>query len=218
MAKRRSKWTRYAPLLLGVVTTTTLGGVGVFFIRQLISTPPPQQKQVVQEVRLIRPPPPPPETEPPPPPPEVEEELVDLPEPEPTPDSPSDEPPPGELLGLDADGVAGSDGFGLAARRGGRDLLGKGGDKFAWYAGMLKTDLVNFLSDHRDLRSKAYSVNVRLWLDGHGAVTRVDLASSTGDKDLDRQLRDLLASLQRVAEAPPSDLPQPVQIRIVSRL
>jgi protein TonB len=149
--------------------------------------------------------------------PEIEEE-VDLPEPEPAPETPSDQPPPGELLGLDAEGVAGGDGFGLAARRGGRDLLASGGDRYAWYAGVLKEDLLSFLAENRDLRRRAYSVNVRLWLAGDGAVQRVALASSTGDRELDRTLEGLLANMERVAEAPPSDLPQPVQIRIVSRL
>lgn len=211
------KWTRALPAIVGIAVTATAGGAAVFFIRNLINEPAPQPKQVIQQVRLIRPPPPPPQEEPPPPPPEVEEK-VDLPEPTPTPDAPSDEPPPGDLLGLDAEGVAGGDGFGLAARRGGRSLLATGGDRFAWYAGMLKDDLLAFLADQRDLRSRAYSINVRLWLDGQGAVTRVALAGSTGDRDLDKQLETLLASMDRVAEAPPADLPQPVQVRIVSRM
>jgi protein TonB len=114
--------------------------------------------------------------------------------------------------------VAGSDGFGLGSKRGGRDLLASGGDRFAWYAGMLKQDLLSLLSDERKIRSRAYSVNVRLWLDPKGAVTRVALASSTGDRDLDRQLNELLSGMERVAEAPPEGMPQPVQIRIVSRM
>ncbi len=214
---RKSRLTRALPAIAGVLVTATAGGAAVYFIKQFIDQPAPQPKQVVQQVRLIRPPPPPPENEPPPPPPEIEEE-VELPDPQPTPDSPSDEPPPGELLGLDAEGVAGADGFGLAARRGGRDLLASGGDRFAWYAGSLKEDLLSFLAEHRDLRARAYAVNVRLWLDPKGSVTRVDLAGSTGDSELDKELRDLLGSMERVAQAPANDLPQPVQIRIVSRL
>jgi protein TonB len=212
----QSKWLRFLPAIAGVLVTATAGGAAVYFISQFMDSPAPQPKKVIQQVRLIRPPPPPPEIEKPPEP-EVKEE-VKLPDPEPTPDTPSDEPPPGALLGLDSEGVAGADGFGLAARRGGRDLLATGGDRFAWYAGMLKEDLVSFLAEHRDIRSRAYSVNVRLWLDGEGAVTRVALTSSTGDRELDRELESLLGSMRRVGEAPPHDLPQPVQIRIVSRL
>lgn len=217
MQKPKSKWLRFAPVVAGLFVTTVAGSAAVYFIKQMISAPPPQTRKVIQEVRLIRPPPPPPEAEPPPPP-EVKED-VPLPEPDPTPvETPSDEPPPGDSLSLEGDGVAGSDAFGLGAKHGGRALLSTGGDKFAWYAGQLKEDLISFLSENRDIRSRAYSVNVRLWLDGQGAVTRVDLAGSTGDRDLDKQLRDLLASIDRVGEAPPDDMPQPVKIRIVSRL
>ena len=84
----------------------------------------------------------PPETEPPPPPPP--EEKVDLAEPEPEP-QPSNDPPPGEQLGLDAEGAAGADGFGLAARPGGRDLLASGGSAYAWYAGLLKSEILDRL-------------------------------------------------------------------------
>ena len=214
--KKKSRWGRMLPAVAGVLVTATAGGAAVYFIRQFMDSPPPQPKQVIQEVRLIRPPPPP-ETAPPPPPP-PEEKIDDVKEPEQTPDTPSDQPPAGNLLGLDSDGVAGGDGFGLAARRGGRDLLASGGDRFAWYAGMLKQDLLTLLGESRDIRARAYSVNVRLWLDGKGAVTRVALASSTGDRALDQQLSTLLAGMEHVAEAPPDGLPQPVQIRIVSRL
>jgi protein TonB len=216
MKTRSKKWVRFAPLFLIVLVTATAGGAGVYFIQQLMDSPPPPAKKVIQQVRLIRPPPPPPKIEEPPPP-EVKEE-VQVPEPEETPDAPSDQPPPGELLGLDATGVAGADGFGLVARKGGRDLLGSGGDRFAWYAGSLKEDLLSFLADHPDIRSRAYAINVSLWLDGKGGVTKVSLAGSTGDRDLDRELETLLGSMESVAEAPPADLPQPVQIRIVSRM
>jgi protein TonB len=212
----KPRWVRHLPIFVGVFLTTTVGSAAVYFIKQFIDSPQPQTKQVIQEVRLVRPPPPPPEAAPPPPPPEVEDK-VNVPDPQPTPDAPSDQPPPG-LLGLDSEGVAGGDGFGLAAHRGGRDLLASGGDRFAWYSGMLKQDLLSLLGDNRDIRARAYSVNVRLWLDAKGAVTRFALASSTGDREVDRRLNDLLASMERVAEAPPDGLPQPVQIRIVSRL
>jgi protein TonB len=211
----KTRWARILPAVAGVLVTATAGGAAVYFIRQFMDSPPPTPKQVIQEVRLIRPPPPP-ETAPPPPPPE--EKVDDVKEPEQTPDTPSDQPPAGTLLGLDSEGVAGGDGFGLAARRGGRDLLASGGDRFAWYAGMLKQDLLALLGENRDIRARSYSINVRLWLDGKGAVTRVALASSTGDRSLDQQLSTLLAGMEHVAEAPPDGLPQPVQIRIVSRL
>lgn len=216
-AKQKKRWKPSAPLLVGILVTTTAGGAAVYYIQNFLTSPPPQMKKVVQQVQLIRPPPPPPQ-EKPPEPPKQEEEKIPEPEPQPTPETASDEPPPGDQLGLDAEGGAGGDSFGLVGHKGGRDLLASGGDRFAWYAGVLKDDLLSFLSDHPDIRQRAYSVNIRLWLDGKGAVTRVALASSTGDNALDRELQKLLGSMEKVAEAPPADMPQPVQIRLVSRL
>ena len=216
MNKTVRRWLRSAPLLIAILLTTTLGSAAVYYIKQFIASPPPVPKKVVQTVQLIRPPPPPPQIEKPPEPPKVDEEKIPEPE-QPTPDAPSDQPP-GDQLGLDAEGGAGTDAFGLVGKKGGRDLLATGGDRFAWYGTALKDDLLSFLSEHPDIRQRAYSVNVRLWLDGKGAVTRVALSSSTGDRDLDRELQTLLGSMEKVAQAPPADMPQPVQIRIVSRL
>jgi protein TonB len=213
---KKKRWKPSAPVLAGILVTTTVGAAAVYYIQNFITSPPPQPKKVIQQVQLIRPPPPPPQ-EKPPDPPKQEEEKISEPE-QPTPETPSDEPPPSDQLGLDAEGGAGGDSFGLVGHKGGRDLLASGGDRFAWYAGVLKDDLLSFLSDHPDIRQRAYSVNIRLWLDGKGAVTRVTLSSSTGDNALDRELQKLLGSLDKVAEAPPADMPQPVQIRLVSRL
>jgi protein TonB len=68
------------------------------------------------------------------------------------------------------------------------------------------------------VRANRYTVNVRLWIDRSGAVERVALASSTGDADLDGELERALDGIERFAQAPPADMPQPVRLRIVSRL
>ncbi|HAZ42809.1 MAG TPA: TonB-dependent receptor, partial [Methylococcaceae bacterium] len=39
----------------------------------------------------------------------------------------AEEPPPGENLGVDADGAAGGDSFGLVGKKGGSGFLGGGG-------------------------------------------------------------------------------------------
>src|SRR5512134_2417325 len=118
MSQKQSHHKLIAGIVLGAVGLGIVAGAA----RAILSDKPAPAKMVVQEVKILRAPPPPPPEEPPPPPPEE----VDVPEPEPQPEpTPSDEPPPGEL-GLDAEGAAGSDGFGLAARPGGRDLVGSG--------------------------------------------------------------------------------------------
>jgi protein TonB len=193
-------------------------GFGVFWmIRNFISGEPPPQKKVAQEIHIIRPPP---EELPPPPPPPPPEEKVDIPDPqeaEPDP-TPSNEPPPAEQLGLDAEGGAGADGFGLAARKGGRDLLASGGSAAKWYAGLLRDQVLESLQNDKRVRTgRGYSVQVRAWVRADGAVEKLELAQSTGDGERDQAIRQVLATISRLPQAPPADLPQPMLLRIVLR-
>jgi protein TonB len=216
-ANHKAIWRRYLPLACVLLVAGGAGAGIVWAIKGFLNAPAPSPKQIVQQVRLIRPPPPPPELEEPPPP-EVEEE-VDIPEPEQLPEpAPADLPPAGEMLGLDADGVAGADGFGLLARRGGRDLLAGGGDRYAWYAGILQQDILDFLTDDEAFRKRRYDISLSLWLSNDGAVEKIDVIKGSGDREFDTNLRTALAQMSVVSDAPPNDLPQPVRIRIVSRL
>ena len=201
--------------MIALVTVLAVIGVGLFFlIRHFVNQAPPPAKKVVQEIRVIRPPPPPPEAPPPPPPPE---EKVDLKQPEPEPDPvPSNEPPPGEQLGLDADGSAGSDGFGLAARKGGRDLLASGGSAYSWYAGLLKNEILGKLNDEKKVRSGSYSIQVRVWVRQDGTIERIHFTQSTGNGERDKAIEEAITRI-RVSQAPPADMPQPISLRIASR-
>ncbi|MEJ0087442.1 MAG: energy transducer TonB [Pseudomonadota bacterium] len=191
-----------------------VGACAVLLIRGFLSSEAPAAKKVVQEIRIVRPPPP---EELPPPPPPPPEEKVDLNEPQPEPDPvASNEPPPGNL-GLDAEGGAGSDGFGLLGRKGGRDLLGSGGSAFTWYAGLLKSEILDELQRVKSARSGAYSVSIKVWVRPDGSVERIRLAQSTGDRERDRDIESALSRIGRVSQTPPADMPQPVSLRIVSR-
>ena len=210
---------KYWPHIVGTVIAVAFCGVVYILVQSLSGTPPPP-KQNVQQISLVQPPPPPPpppEMEEPPPEPEMEEEVVQE-EPEPAPEemAESDEPPPGEDLGLDADGVAGSDGFGLAARKGGRGLLG-GGSQFGWYVGILKTDIHEALAAEETIRRDGYSVVVRIWVADDGTVTESEIVRGSGKDDLDRKISEVLRRRLRLSEAPPEDMPQPIKIRITSR-
>jgi protein TonB len=137
----------------------------------------------------------------------------DTPEPEPT-----DEAPPGDQLGLDAEGVAGGDAFGLAARKGGSDIIGGGGGAaFAFYTGMLKDGILDALSDDERVRKGNYKLTVRIWVAPDGRVERIVLVDSTGNAELDAAVEQALGRMNRVREAPPIEMPQPVTLRIVSR-
>ena len=197
----------------------------IFAIQSLIGEEVGSVKKPTQTIVAITPPPPPP---PPPeveePPPEVEEEVEIPDEPEEAPDAPdemADEPPMGEDLGIDADGVAGADGFGLVGKKGGRGLLSGGaGDKqrFDFYASSVQQDLFEHLSENKEIRRNKYSVIVHLWVNSSGKVNKIKLVKSTGISELDSALRGVLAQINEVNSAPPQGMPQPIRLRITSRI
>ena len=205
---------RFLPLVI-LAVVVFLAGSGVYWmVRSFLNSAPAPTKKVVQEIHVIRPPPPPPEAPPPPPPPE---EKVDVHQPEPEPDpTPSNEPPPAEQLGLDAAGGAGGDAFGLVGRQGGRDLLASGGSAFSWYGGLLKNEILERLQDDKDIRKGAYSVTVKVWVREDGSVERARLAQSTGDRDRDKAIETAISRVH-ISQAPPPDMPQPINLRIASR-
>lgn len=207
---------RFLPLI-ALAVVVLVAGVGVFWmVRGFLNSAPPATKKVVQEIHVIRPPPPPPDEPPPPPPPP--EEKVDVHEPDPEPDpTPSNDPPPSEQLGLDTEGGAGGDAFGLMGHPGGRDLMASGGSALNWYAGLLKNEVLAQLEDVKDAHKGAYSATVKIWVRGDGTIERAQLAQSTGDPARDKAIETALSHITKVSEAPPAGMPQPVSLRIVSR-
>lgn len=186
----------------------------IWAVRSMLQSKPEKaQRPVAQVVKIIRPPPPPPEPPPPPPPEEKVEEVLQ----EEIPEQAPEESQAPEQLGIDAEGVAGGDGFGLAARKGGRDLIGSGTAVFAWYTSMVKDSILNVLSEDERIRHGAYQVTVKLWLTHEGTVERIKLASTSGDRELDAAIEHALGKMNRVREAPPLEMPQPMTLRIVSR-
>jgi len=211
----RAQRFRYLPVAVLGVLVLLAGGGAFWLVRSFLDSAPVAQKKVAQEIRIIRPPPLP-ELEPPPPPPP--EDDVDVPEPEEQPDpTQSDEAAPAEQLGLDAQGTAGGDGFGLVGRKGGRDLLASGGSAYAWYAGLLKTEILEQLQDEKRARTGSFSVLVRVWVRQDGTIERIGLAQSSGDRERDHAIEQALGRIGRISQAPPADMPQPVSLRIVSR-
>jgi protein TonB len=214
----RKHYQRYLPhaastlVILGVVAGM------LWFINTMLNSAPPTGKKTVQQITLLQPPPPPPppKVEEPPPEPEVVEEKTPDPEPQET-DQASDDVPPGEDLGLDADGGAGGDAFGLVGKKGARDLIGGGGGRLAWYNGILKRDIVDQLSEIECLRARKYTATVKLWLSSDGSVNRFELSGSSGNADTDACLRAASKHVRQISERPPDEITYPVRIRITSR-
>jgi periplasmic protein TonB len=207
---------RYVVLaLLGLCVSLIAAGTFAVMRNFLSSTPGPPQK-LVQEIHLIRPPPPPPDLPPPPPPPP--DEKVDIKEAEQKPDpTPSNEPPPGEQLGLDAEGGAGGDAFGLLGNKGGRDLLASGGSAYVWYAGLLKDQILEQLNAEKRAHRGEYSIVVHVWVRNDGSIERLHIVEGSGNQDRDTAIESALSHIKRLAQAPPADMPEPISLRIVSR-
>jgi len=207
---------RYLPALLLGVGVMSLGVGAIALMRNFLHSAPPLPKQQIQEVHLIRPPPPPPDLPPPPPPPP--EEKVNVPDPQDKPDpTPSNEPPPSERLGLDAEGSAGGDAFGLMGNKGGRDLLGSGGSAYVWYAGLLKDQILEQLNTEKQAHHGEYSLLVHVWVRNDGSIDHVRIVEGTGNRERDSAIESALARIKRLSQAPPNDMPEPISLRIVSR-
>lgn len=203
-------------LIVGLCTTTV--GVGAFaVIRNFVTDGTPQPKQVVEQIHLIRPPPPPPPPDQPPPPPPPEEK-VNIPDPRQPPDpTPSNDPPPAANLGLDAEGGAGGDAFGLVGNKGGRDITASGGSAFAWYAGLLRDEILNELNQDKTIRTGQYRVTLRAWLKDDGSVARMEILHGSGDAERDRAIEGALQHVKRVSQARPTGMPDVISFEIVAR-
>jgi hypothetical protein len=171
--------------------------------------PKSASRQVAQTVNIIRPPPPPDTPPPPPPPPEnkieqpVEQEQQ-------TPDQ-----APQEALGIDADASAGGDSFGLAARPGGRDLVGTGTAPFKWYTNLMATRLQECLSEDERLRKGSYRANLRVRVGDDGHLEIMELLGSSGSPDKDAAIRAMKRC--STGESRPLEMPRLATIQIVSR-
>jgi protein TonB len=215
---KKKHFRTYIPKIIGGLILLAAIGYVVKIISNFTDEGPKHEKKI-QPITILKPPPPPPpppKVEPPPPEQEKVEQKLEEPEPEPEPLPDVAEQPAGDT-GLDAEGVAGSDAFGLAARKGGKGLLG-GGNPNAWYAGTIKSSLVEILSEHDELRKKNYTAIVKIWLNPDGSVSRFDLAKGSNDPDIDKLLEKLLGKFKKADEAPPPGMEQPIKFKISSRL
>jgi protein TonB len=145
-------------------------------------------------------------------------------------------PPSSDTLGLDAKGGPGSDAFGLASKRGGRDITTLGSDgqngtssgpgghgqgepmaKFAGYAFRLRDSVTARLNARAELRVANYDAVIEIWIDPDGGIKRVALAKSTGIARIDEAIRQTVQRLPKLTLPTPPDMPQPVDLRIVSK-
>ena len=93
---------------------------------------------------------------------------------------------------------------------------GKGGghgSKFGYYAGQVQSRVVEVLRSHKKTRSAVMDVQVRIWADNTGRITKVSLSKSTGDAALDAAIRDEVFADITLKDPPPEGMPMPIVMR-----
>ena len=213
--KPQKSFRRRLPLLIGGIFFLILVIGVVILVKNFLDNPDKPNTRRVQQISLIKPPePPPPPPQPPEEkPPEVKEEIkMDEPPP-----PQAEAPPPGANLGLDADGKGNGDSFGLVGNKGGRGLtIGGNGSRFGGYLGGVQKSIRDELGRNEKLRKGEYKAVVAIWIGHDGSVERFELLGSSGEPDVDAAMKKVLSSIKQLDE-PPSDMPQPVKLRISSR-
>jgi protein TonB len=214
---------------------------GALAVKTFTSDEGSRHQRAIQTVTLLKPPPapppPPPKMKEKPPEPEVakkdqiiEQKLADKPQPQESEDKQG--PPPGDRLGVDAVGGAGSgDGFGLVARQGGAALIGgqTGGGgggvynpmrKYASYAAMVQDDLRRLIHDHMKNNGGVPDTNckltVQIKLDEKGHVIGHSVSEPCGNRQMDEAVEKVLRSA-KISEPPPSEMPKTIKIRISAK-
>lgn len=169
----------------------------------IVSLPPPP------------PPPPPPQNTPPPVQEERRMEQPMIKEDQPKAAPPKDEPP----LGTGIKGSGPGDAFGLGSQSGNGRIGGTegSGSKWGWYASQVQSRIQQAMQQNHKTRSASLSVNVRVWPDSGGRITRAQLASSTGDSTLDSAIRDEILTGLQLQEPPPPGMPTPITLRVAAR-
>ncbi len=205
----KKHYRKYLPIVVGAsVLLIVVVGV-VILIRGFLSDADEPKKHKVQQISLIKPdePPPPPPKPPEEKPPEQKEEIKQEEQKVPTPQPVNtDQPPPGI-------GGAGY-GNGDTSFGGGGGWMG-GSGRFGYYLGGVQKGIHDELNRNEKLRKSEYKVEVALWIGRDGIISRFELMGSSGDKELDALMKKALIGSK--FDEPPSDIPQPIKLRISSR-
>ena len=218
-----SKHRLYIGILLAIVL---LGGIASFLTSGGKTKKPGPRKSEIVQITLPPPPPPPPPLPKvaPPPPKEVEQKEQEMIEQEPVPD---DEPPPDNTPpeapsddlstsiagnGPGMEGLGGGNGNG---KIGGNGRKG-GGSKFGWYAAKVQTSIAEALRRHPSTRNAKMVLQVRVWPDSNGRITRAQLVNSSGNPAVDQAIKNQILTGLQLPQAPPADMPIPIVLRITA--
>jgi TonB family protein len=204
-------------------------GVGFLLNALLSGDSGPRKKTQIQTVKLLNPsPPPPPKVEPKPLPEVKPKETFKADKFEAPKDAgPPDkvEKPRGEDLGLDAQGTAGSDAFGLKGVPGGSSIIGGGGGsggsspmgQYAWYARIIQDELREAvqknLSQNGGIPKGKFETVVKIVLDDKGSVIKFEIMNSSGDNKMDEAVKATVKG-KMFSQRPPEGMPHSLSVKV----
>ena len=210
--KPKKRWLKYLPAAI-VAFVVLLALVAGLLLKDLFHIDKGEQKKQIQQITVIAAPPPPP-----PPPkeeieePEVEEEIPEEQLEEAAPDNDA-EAPAGEDLGVDAEGGAGSDGFGLVGKKGGRGLLGGSG-----YEQVVRQEINEAIIENERLKRLEYVAIVNLKLRDNGEFEAFDVELVSGDAEAKALLEEILRKKRRMSKQRPLEAASLIKLRVKSVL
>ena len=209
-------------------------GGAAFIIVNVLSGEGPRKKSDFTTVTLLKPPPVQVKEKLPEPEPVKEMKKEEIIDPTPGPQNESqnnenDNTPAGENLGVDADGKAGGDSFGLVGKKGGRSILsGDGGgmgrlsllSKFGWYTQIVETEIRIKVMKHLDEnggvpRGKLQAI-VQVSVNSSGAIVKYKIIGSSGNHKMDEAVKQSIGDI-KISEPPPEGMPRTMSIRVTSQ-
>ncbi len=208
-------------LIIGIMLALVLLGGIVSFLNSGGKAP----KKALPEERIVMVTPPPPPTPPLPPPPKVEppppkdEDMVqqeEVPDDEPPPEAPAPEAPPS---GIDSNS-SGKDPA-ISGGPGGGNRIGgpsrKPSSKWGYYAAKVQTTVKSALAGNASTQKATFSLQVRIWADSGGNITKAVLVGSSGNPSVDQAIRNQVLVGLQLPEPPPAGMPMPITLRIAAR-
>jgi TonB family protein len=239
--KKRKKRSNTAVWIVSFVIVGIITGVGVFLARIIISEDGGKMKRQIHTISLLKPPPVTPKI-----PEKIPENIpeheirkenvmehniegprIEGAKPDDTQDQSQNKNPPGQDLGVDAEGTAGSDGFGLVGRKGGRALIGGGGGgsgsltgQYAWYTHIVQEEIKKTVRERLEkiggIPKGKLQIVVKIELNQQGKIIQCSIDGSSGNEAADQAVKDAL-TMVRVSEPPPDGMPRAMKLRISSQ-
>jgi protein TonB len=208
----KKKWLKYLPAILGAVLVV-VAVIAVLLLGRFLHKDKVETKKQIQQITILNPPPPPP----PPPeqekPPEVKEEEIPPEKVEEAAPENQAEEPAGQDLGVDAEGGAGGDSFGLVGKKGGRGILGGGG-----YEQFVRQEINEFVLEDPRLKHMEYVANLTLQISESGEFEKFNVELVSGDRAAAEILESILTKKHKLSRPRPLEAVSTLKLRIKSVL